>query len=279
MGSTIGFKENTERFIVGKMKKLTIVKIGGQVLDDAAALTEFVQLFTQIEGQKILVHGGGKTLSELALQLGIEPQFVDGRRITDQASMRLATMVYAGLINKNLVAELQQHQCDALGLSGADAHLIQTVKRATDPIDFGYVGDLTASSINDKRIVQFLELGLCPVFSAITYDDQGQLLNTNADGIASALAIALSKSHCVSLIYCFEKKGVLSDVHDDHAVIPVILATDKEELIARSVISKGMIPKLDNAWSASERGVQSVIIKKSTDLLDVNAGTQIQFHS
>lgn len=259
-----------------KMKKLTIVKIGGQVLDDAAALTEFVQLFSQIEGQKILVHGGGKLLSQMALQLGIEPQLIDGRRITDAASLRLATMVYAGFINKNLVAQLQTHQCDALGLSGADAHLIQTQKRAQVPIDFGYVGDLTASSINDKRIIQFLELGLCPVFSAISCDGQGQLLNTNADSIASGLAVALSKTYEVSLIYCFEKKGVLSDVSDDNTVIPILQLSDKEQWVAKGVIAQGMIPKLDNAWKALKSGVKTVIIKKSSDLLQLKSGTQIQ---
>ncbi len=258
------------------MKNLTIVKIGGQILDDADLFSEFVSLFSQLKGEKILVHGGGKLVTDMAKQLGLSTQLVDGRRITDAASLKLATMVYAGYLNKNLVAQLQSQQCDALGLSGADASLIQTQKRPTTPIDFGYVGDLTATSINATRIQQFLEWGLCPVFSAITHEGQGQLLNTNADSIAAALAISLSSLYDVNLIYCFDKKGVLQDVSDEKSLIAVVKHSEKEQLIAAGVIVQGMIPKMDNAWSALQQGVQSVTIKKSSDLLNFNTGTSIQ---
>lgn len=258
------------------MKKLTIVKIGGQVLDDEMVLKEFVQQFSELNGEKILVHGGGKLVTELAEQMGVQPQLIDGRRITDDISLKLATMVYAGYLNKNLVAQLQALQCDALGLSGADAHLIQTQKRPTSPIDFGWVGDLTETSIDTNRIVQFLEWGICPVFSAITHDGQGQLLNTNADSIASALAASLSSLYEVSLIYCFDKKGVLKDITDEESLIPMITLSEKEFLVEKGVIVKGMIPKMDNAWNALQQGVSSVTIKQSGDLLNLNSGTSIQ---
>ncbi|MBW3518902.1 acetylglutamate kinase [Flavobacterium sp. NKUCC04_CG] len=259
------------------MKKLTIVKIGGQILDDETALSEFVSLFVQLSGEKILVHGGGKLVTELAVKMGIEPQLIEGRRITDQASLKLATMVYAGFINKNLVAQLQQKHCNALGLTGADAQLIQTQKRPATPIDFGWVGDLYATSVDAERIAQFLEWGLCPVFSAITHDGQGQLLNTNADDIAAALAIALTQYYEVSLLYCFEKKGVLSDINNENSVVPLLSFRDKEQLLKLGIIAQGMIPKINNAWKASQAGVTSVRIQKSGDLLNPDSGTRIQF--
>ncbi|WP_430614738.1 acetylglutamate kinase [Flavobacterium sp. JP2137] len=261
------------------MKALTLVKIGGQVLDDMAAFSEFVSLFAQLPGEKLLVHGGGTSVSQMAVKMGIEPQLIDGRRVTDAASLKLATMVYAGYLNKNLVAGLQAHHCDALGLSGADANILQTQKRPTKPVDFGWVGDLTPNSVGINRLEQFLEMGLCPVISAITHNGQGQLLNTNADDIAAALAIALSQSYAVSLIYCLEKKGVLSDLNDEDSVIPAVYWAAKPQLLARGVLSKGMIPKLDSAWAASKQGVCSVNIKNSGDLLNPDSGTFIHYYS
>lgn len=257
------------------MKEITIVKIGGNIVDDSNALQHFLTAYTKLEGLKILVHGGGKIASDLALKIGIVPQMSGGRRITDKDTLKIVTMVYAGYINKNLVAKLQAMNCDAIGLCGADAHLIQAKKRAIETVDFGYVGDLYADSIDVVRINQFLEMKLIPVFSAITHDGLGQLFNTNADTIASELAIALSKKFQVNLIYCFDKKGVLQNVEDPDSVITTIDNSNYQQLKTAGVFSAGMLPKIENARVAIQRGVSKVTIKKAEELLDFHAGTLI----
>ncbi|WP_345234183.1 acetylglutamate kinase [Olivibacter ginsenosidimutans] len=257
------------------MEKLSIVKIGGNIVEQEEALNRFTKSFAHLEGRKILVHGGGKIASKLAGDLGIEAKMVNGRRITDLETLKVVTMVYAGLANKNIVALLQANHCDAIGLSGADGDTIRTVKRPVKTIDYGFAGDMTPTSIHTKRIQSLLELNLFPVFSAITHNGEGQLLNTNADTIASALAIGLASSYAVSLIYCFEKKGVLSDIADDHSVITEIDQTKYTALREQGIIADGMIPKLDNAFDAIAQGVKKVIIKHADDLADEHAGTTI----
>lgn len=257
------------------MDKLNIIKIGGNIVENELALHNFVKAFTSLEGKKILVHGGGKIASKIAKDLGIEAKMIDGRRITDADTLKIVTMVYAGLANKNIVALLQANKCDAIGLSGADANTIQTEKRPVRQIDYGFAGDMTPKSINAKRIQNLLDINLCPVFSAITHSGDGQLLNTNADTIASALAIGLAPYYDVSLIYCFEKKGVLKDVNDDASVIERINASNYQSLKEQKIIADGMIPKLDNAFDALALGVKNVIIKHAEDLTNTHAGTTI----
>ncbi len=241
-------------------ERLYIVKIGGNVVDDAKALQQFLVSFTGLPSKKILVHGGGKIASRLADELGVNVQMVEGRRITDQAMLDIVTMVYAGLSNKNVVASLQKHGVDAIGLSGADGNAIRCVKRPVRDIDYGYVGDVVDGTVNTKLIKSLLETGLSPVFSAITHDGQGQLLNTNADTIASALAVALAAEYRVSLVYCFEKRGVLRDVNDDNSLIPEVHYTDFGRLKDEGIIAEGMIPKLKNAFDAMAAGVEDVYI-------------------
>jgi acetylglutamate kinase len=257
------------------MDKLNIIKIGGNIVENESALRNFVKDFSNLEGKKILVHGGGKIASKLANDLGIEAKMIHGRRITDLETLKIVTMVYAGLANKTIVAFLQANGCDAIGLSGADANTIQTKKRPVKEIDYGFAGDMTTKSINAKRIQNLLDINLCPVFSAITHNGNGQLLNTNADTIASALAIGLAPYYDVSLIYCFEKKGVLKDVNDDASVIGHINASNYQSLKEQGAIADGMIPKLDNAFEALSLGVKNVIIKHAGDLTNPQAGTVI----
>lgn len=248
------------------MEKLYIVKVGGNVIDNSKKLYDFLRDFSHLKGRKILIHGGGKVATDLSKTMGIEAKMVDGRRITDIETLRVVTMVYAGLINKNIVAQLQQQDCNALGLTGADGNLIQAVKRPVKDIDYGYVGDLDAESVNVSGFSTLLNAGFVPVFSAITHDGAGQLLNTNADTISSTIAQALAKSFDVNLVYCFEKKGVLRDVNDDASVIPNISASEFEQLKADNIIAGGMLPKLQNAFAAIQNGVSSVYIGESSEL-------------
>ncbi len=250
------------------MKKLQIVKIGGNVIDNGIALENFLNDFSKIEDLKILIHGGGKLATDLAKRLGVSQAMVNGRRITDEETLKITTMVYAGGINKQIVASLQSKTINAIGLSGADGNAIQTKKREAVDIDFGFVGDVFDKSVNVDLISTFLELGITPVFSAITHDGNGQLLNTNADTIASALAVALSKKYEVQLNYCFEKKGVLMNSEDSNSVIQEITKTKYKQLLQDGIVSKGMIPKLDNAFAAIQNGAQSVVILQATDLLN-----------
>jgi acetylglutamate kinase len=262
------------------MTKVYIIKIGGNVIDNLVALEKFLTDFSHIEGRKILVHGGGKLATDMASQLNVPQQMVNGRRVTDAETLKITAMVYAGLINKQIVASLQAKNVNAIGLSGADGNSIQSSKRKTAEIDYGFVGDIHGKSVNTTFISSLLEMNSVPVFSAITHDGKGQLLNTNADTIASALAVALATSYEVQLNYCFEKKGVLKDVEDDNSVIESITPQNYKKLLSEGVISKGMIPKLDNAFEAIQHGVKSVVIAHSNDLLNTtnenhHAGTKL----
>jgi acetylglutamate kinase len=247
-------------------KSLFIIKIGGNVIDNSENLYHFLKDFTALPGYKILVHGGGKVATQLSETLGIETKLVDGRRITDIETLRLVTMVYGGLINKNIVAQLQRFGNNAIGLTGADGDFIRTKKRPVKTIDYGFVGDIDENSIKTQNIISLMVAGFTPVFCALTHDGEGQLLNTNADTIASALAIALSKSFQTTLIYCFEKKGVLKDINDEDSLIREIDPQRYEELKIKQIIHSGMLPKLDNAFTAISCGVKAVIIGHSDDL-------------
>ena len=247
-------------------KELHIIKIGGNVIDNSENLYHFLKDFTAIEGYKILVHGGGKVATQLSETLGIEAKLVDGRRITDIETLRVVTMVYGGLINKNIVAQLQRFGNNAIGLTGADGNFIRTKKRPVKAIDYGFVGDIDEKSIEPESISKLMEAGFTPVFCAITHDGEGQLLNTNADTIASALAVALSKLYETTLIYCFEKKGVLQDINDDDSIIRELDPERYEELKIKQIIHSGMLPKLDNAFTAIACGVKAVVIGRSDEL-------------
>lgn len=245
---------------------LNIIKIGGNVIDDDIQLETFLEKFAAIPGKKILVHGGGKIATRIASKIGLEAKMVEGRRITDKDMLEVVTMVYAGLTNKNIVATLQKYNCDALGLSGADGNVIKAVKRPVKEIDYGFAGDILADSVNSLAIKKFLDAGFTPIFSAITHNGNGQLLNTNADTIASALATAMAEHYETSLIYCFEKNGVLMDVNDESSVIEHITAKDFSLYRERGVISDGMIPKLQNAFDAINKGVKSVYVGNASNL-------------
>jgi len=237
---------------------LHIVKIGGNVINDSHQLRSFLANFAQLEGFKILVHGGGKKATELANQLGLAPKMMNGRRITDKDNLEVVIMVYAGLINKNIVAQLQKNNCNAIGLSGADGNTIEAHKRIIKDIDYGFAGDIDA--VNQSTVKLLLENNITPVFCAITHDKNGQLLNTNADTIASEVASNLSKDYQTILIYCFEKDGVLKDIYDDNSVIENIDLKKYEELKRDHIISDGMLPKLENCFSALQHGVSKIII-------------------
>ena len=258
------------------MQSLTVIKIGGHIVDNEEALTAFLDTYAQIQGPKVLVHGGGKLATRMASQLGIETQMVDGRRVTDDAMLPIAVMVYAGLINKQIVAQLQRSGCDAMGFSGADAQVITSHKRPVKPIDYGYVGDFTPDDVNTTRIKQLMEIGLCPVFSAITADNEGQLLNTNADTIAANLAVALASHYEVNLVYCFERSGVLQDINDENSVISTINRARFNQLKNAGIIAAGMLPKIENALAAIDQNVKKVCIKKAEHLLNEQAGTTMQ---
>lgn len=249
------------------MENVKIVKIGGNIVDNPEALDRFLNNFHKLEGPKVLIHGGGKVASQLSKELGIEVKMHNGRRITDFETLKLVTMVYAGLINKQIVAALQQIGCKAVGLSGADGNSVPATRRAADPIDWGYVGDVNPEDINSGFLAMLLDGGYVPVFCAITHDSNGYLLNTNADTMASSLARALSGRFNTSLVYCFEKDGVLADPDDDTSVIPLITKESYRELLEKGMIVGGMIPKLDNAFAAMENGVAEVFIKHADNLL------------
>jgi acetylglutamate kinase len=256
--------------------QLLIVKIGGNIIDDENKLSSFLKDFASIDNKKILIHGGGKLATKIAEQLKIPQKVVDGRRITDAETLKIVTMVYAGYINKNIVAQLQKFKCNALGLTGADGDSILAHKRINSGIDYGFAGDV--DSINTDLIMALLEKNITPVFAPITHDQQGQLLNTNADTIAQELAKGLSGEFDVTLIYIFEKAGVLMDVNDDTSVISEITPVSYSQLKAEHKIFDGMIPKLDNAFSALKNGVKKIIIGKAeqlSDLINGKAGTSI----
>lgn len=243
-------------------QKLTIVKVGGNVINNPEALTSFLTDFAALKGNKILVHGGGKRATQLAGDLGIEATMINGRRVTDEATIEIVTMVYAGLLNKNIVATLQSKNCNALGLSGADGNSIQAHKRVVVDVDYGFAGDV--DGINATNIATFINGGMTPVFCAITHDGKGQLLNTNADTIASTIAVGMSELYDVSLVYTFEKNGVLTSVDDDNSVITDINAKKYVELKNEGIIADGMLPKMENCFNALQQGVTEVIIGNPT---------------
>ena len=259
-------KINTISTNNGTDTNLYVIKIGGNVIDNSENLYNFLKDFTSLDGFKILVHGGGKVATQLSETLGIEPKLVDGRRITDIETLRVVTMVYGGLINKNIVAQLQRFGTNAIGLTGADGDFIRAKKRPVKTIDYGFVGDIDEKSINPENLKSLMDAGFTPVFCALTHDGEGQLLNTNADTIASALAVALSGLYKTTLIYCFEKKGVLKDINDEESLISDINPRRYEELKTEQIIHSGMLPKLDNAFAAILSGVKGVIIGHSNDL-------------
>lgn len=243
-------------------QKISIVKIGGAVIEDVNALQAFLRDFSAIEGPKILIHGGGRDASKMEAQLGIETQMHEGRRITSAESLQVITMVYAGKTNKNIVAQLQALNCNAIGLSGADANTIISHKRTGTDIDYGFVGDI--DFVNAQNIQALLQGGFTPVFCAITHDGKGQLLNTNADTIAQVVASALAKDNEVSLYYCFEKEGVLLDINNPSSLVKELNITYYQELLDQGVIAAGMIPKLKNCFDAMDRGVSKVVIGPNT---------------
>jgi len=252
-------------------KTLYVIKIGGNIIDDNAKLDAFLKSFAAVEGKKILVHGGGKLATRMAEQMGIEQQLIDGRRITDAETLKIVTMVYAGYINKNIVVTLQSNHCNAMGLCGADGDAILAHKRNHPVLDYGFVGDVDA--INADLLQVLLEKNITLVFAPITHNQQGQLLNTNADTIAQEIAKGMSPYYEVELIYSFEKSGVLLDANDDNTVIPEITPAYYKELKAGKKIFDGMIPKLDNAFAALDNGVQKVIIGKAEQLPQLVEGT------
>ena len=256
------------------MEKITIVKVGGAVVEDEAQLTQLLKDFAAIEGKKVLVHGGGRRATKVAAALGIESKMVNGRRITDADMLEVVTMVYGGLVNKNLVARLQAAGVNALGLTGADIDVIRSHKRPIkDGIDFGFVGDVEKA--NGQMLHTLINAGITPVMAPLTHDGQGHILNTNADTIAGETAKALAPYYDVTLIYSFEKKGVLSNPDDDNSVISEITREDFERYKADGTVAGGMIPKLDNAFDAIDAGVERVIITLAT-AIDGQHGTVIR---
>jgi len=254
-------------------EKLTIVKVGGAVVEDDGQLRQLLADFAAIEGRKILVHGGGRKATSMAQRLGIETHMVDGRRITDSNMLEVVTMVYGGLVNKQLVAQLQAAGVNAIGLTGADVDIIRSHRRpVTNGIDYGFVGDVDCA--DGHMLAYLIEKGIVPVIAPLTHDGQGNLLNTNADTMASTTATALATDYDVTLIYSFEKKGVLRDADNDDSVIPVITRADFEHYRANGTINGGMIPKIENALRAVDAGVKRVVITLAT-AIDGQHGTVI----
>ncbi len=252
---------------------LIIIKVGGQIVEEESSLRSLLKDFSRIAGGKILVHGGGKSATSLAEKLGIETKMVDGRRITDAETLKVATMVYAGLVNKNIVAGLQALGNNAIGLCGADLDIIRAAKRPVGAIDYGFVGDI--NWVNNQAFFDLIENGSVPVIAPITHDGKGSLLNTNADNIASELARSLCSRYELRLIYCFEKPGVLMNESDEKSVIPEINPVLFEELKAQGVISGGMIPKLESGFNALRRGVSAVVITNAQGISGGLRGTRL----
>lgn len=248
------------------MNKLFVTKIGGNVLDNEDALLKFLKDFASIQAPKILIHGGGAMATKIGNQLGIESRYVDGRRITDRQTLDLVTMVYGGLINKQMVAHLQQLGCNALGVTGADGNMIKAVKRPVGQLDYGFVGDITPDSVNSTLLYFLLRQNVVPIFAPLTHGD-GMMLNTNADTIASVLAVSLSKHFDVRLIFCFEKKGVLRDVKDEQSVIRQLTESSYKQQLTQGIFTDGILPKLENSFSALHAGVKEVLIGEASDLI------------
>jgi acetylglutamate kinase len=253
------------------MDKLFVIKVGGNIIDNEQKLSAFLKIFAAIKERKILIHGGGKLATDVAQQLNIPQQLIDGRRITDAETLKVVTMVYAGYINKNIVAQLQSNNCNAIGLCGADGNLIQAHKRVHPTIDYGFVGDI--DSVNSVWLHQLLTENVTPVVAPVSHDKKGQLLNTNADTIAQEIAKSMTGYFAVSLIYCFEKRGVLQNADDENSIINQITKSSYNEFKEKKIIHSGMIPKLDNAYAALDSGVTKVIIGKAEELEDLISGS------
>lgn len=254
---------------------INVVKIGGNVIDNPEALESFLKEFASMEGKKILVHGGGKEATRMSESMGVQANMIDGRRVTDRPTLDIVTMVYAGLINKRIVAILQRLGCDAVGLTGADGNVIPAKKRAPMPVDYGFVGDIDPKAVNDRFIKTLLDSGSVPVFCAICHDGKGMLLNCNADSVAAAVAQGASRIAPTRLTFCFEKAGVMTDLDDETSVIPLVTAESFADLKERGIVAKGMLPKLQNALDCASNGVAEVRICKAEALNDAG-GTIIR---
>ena len=254
-------------------EKLTVIKVGGKIVEEADTLNQLLADFSAIEGYKVLVHGGGRSATKLAAQLGIESKMVNGRRITDAETLKVVTMVYGGLVNKNIVAGLQAKGVNAMGLTGADMNVMLSVKRPVKDVDYGFVGDV--KQVNAELLGNLIRQGVVPVMAPLTHDGQGSMLNTNADTIAGETAKALAQLFDVTLVFCFEKKGVLSDENDDNSVIPVITPDEFKQYVEQGVIQGGMIPKLENSFSAIDSGVSQVVITQAS-AINGQGGTVIR---
>lgn len=251
--------------------EISIVKLGGTAIDNKEALDNFLCAFAAIPGYKILVHGGGKIASNIGTRLGVEARYVNGRRITDASTLVVVTMVYAGLLNKNIVAHLQKARCNAIGLSGADGNSIQTSKRESAETDFGFVGDIKESSVNVNLIQSLLSAGLTPVFNAITHDGSGQLLNTNADTIAAALAKSLSELFSVKLIYAFDQPGVMTNLEDPSSLIQTLNEKTFLQLKSENTIHSGMLPKLESCFDSLKNGVDQIVLCHTSAIESINS--------
>lgn len=254
------------------MEKLTLIKVGGKIVEEPDTLQQLLRDFSSIEGHKVLVHGGGRSATRIASQLGIESQMVNGRRITDAEMLKVVTMVYGGLVNKNIVAGLQALQVNALGLTGADMNIMRSDKRPVKDVDYGFVGDV--KEVNADVLASLIQQGIVPVLAPLTHDKQGHMLNTNADTIAGEAAKALAKYFDVTLMFCFEKKGVLLNENDDESVIPEIDRASFQKYVAEGIIQGGMIPKLENAFQAIDAGVKEVIITQASEI-HKHTGTRV----
>ena len=256
------------------MEKLTLIKVGGKIVEEEATLHALLDRFADLPGHKVLVHGGGRSATQLATRLGIESRMVEGRRITDAETLNVVTMVYGGLVNKRIVANLQARGLNALGLTGADMDVIRSMKRPVKEVDYGFVGDV--KQVNADLLADLIAKGVVPVMAPLTHDGQGHLLNTNADTIAGETAKALARHFEVTLVYCFEKRGVLRSENDDNSVIPTIDRPSFQQLVSEGIIQGGMIPKVENALQAVEAGVKAVIITKADAIGLAGEGTTVR---
>ena len=253
-------------------EKITVIKVGGKIVEESESLGNLLDRFAAIGGRKVLIHGGGRSATRMAERLGIESRMVDGRRITDSDTLQVVTMVYGGLVNKNIVAQLQARGINALGLTGADCNIIKAYKRPVKEIDYGFVGDVECA--DGAMLARLVEQGITPIVAPLTHDGKGNLLNTNADTMAAETAKALAVHYDVTLIYCFELPGVMRDPEDAESLIPTITLESYSNLLADGTVSGGMIPKIDNAFNAIENGVKEVIITRA-DAIDCVQGTHI----
>lgn len=246
------------------LNKLTIIKVGGKIVEEEDSLKQLLHDFSKIDGFKILVHGGGRSATKIAERLGIESKMVDGRRITDSETLQVVTMVYGGLVNKNIVAGLQSLGVNALGLTGADMDIIRSDKRPVKEIDYGFVGDV--KKVKGDVLKLLIDQNIVPIIAPLSHDGQGNMLNTNADTMAAETAQAMSQYYDVSLVYCFEKKGVLMNEHDDDSVIPQLDKASYQKYVQEGIIQGGMLPKLENAFKSIEKGVSEVVITKASEI-------------